>query len=293
AERELGLAPGRLNVLVQLGQGEGVAAAAERCLRHLAAVEGVQVAAPASTLAGLAEPPPGVVRLGARYPIGRYLAAFDAAIAAAGYNAFHELLELGPPALFVPMERQTDDQAARARFAAARGLALAAAGPDDPGLERLLGELLDAGRRQAIASALGAARGASGAAEAARWLAGLAHGHPAPRPGSQRRGSPEAAGAPAAPAPRPPAASLAVRLRRWWIFVASVPSTILRIVRQTLTRPRTRAVVLDFGHADGAAAERALAALGERPERVLVVTDRLDFRALLAAGVGFEHIPAE
>src|SRR5581483_11838102 len=181
AERGLGLAPGRLNVLVQLGQGEGVAAAAERCLRHLAAVEGVQVAAPASTLAGLAEPPPGVVRLGARYPIGRYLAAFDAAIAAAGYNAFHELLELGPPALFVPMERQTDDQAARARFAAARGLALAAAGPDDPGLERLLGELLDAGRRQAIASALGAARGASGAAEAARWLAGLAHGHPPPR----------------------------------------------------------------------------------------------------------------
>src|SRR5581483_9910298 len=84
-----------------------------------------------------------------------------------------------------------------------------------------------------------------------------------------------------------------VRLRRWWIFVASVPSTILRIVRQTLTRPRTRAAVLDFGHADGAAAERALAALGERPERVVVVTDRLAFRALLAAGGGCEHIPAE
>ena len=36
AERELGLEPGKVNVLVQLGQGPEVAGAVERCLGHLA-----------------------------------------------------------------------------------------------------------------------------------------------------------------------------------------------------------------------------------------------------------------
>ena len=47
--------------------------------------------------------------------MSRYFAAFDAAVAAAGYNAYHELIALGVPSLFVPMARDTDDQPARAR----------------------------------------------------------------------------------------------------------------------------------------------------------------------------------
>jgi hypothetical protein len=39
--------------------------------------------------------------------------------------------------------------------------------------------------------------------------------------------------------------------------------------------------------------QRALAEAGKPPERVLVITDRLDFTPLLAAGVGFEHVPAD
>jgi hypothetical protein len=39
------------------------------------------------------------------------------------------------------------------------------------------------------------------------------------------------------------------------------------------------------------AVERAIAEAGEAPERILVLTDRLDFAPLLAAGVGFEHVP--
>ena len=54
--------------------------------------------------------PEGVVGLRATYPMSRYFNAFDAAIAAAGYNAYHELIALGVPSLFVPMHRETDDQ---------------------------------------------------------------------------------------------------------------------------------------------------------------------------------------
>ncbi len=57
-----------------------------------------------------------------------------AAIAAAGYDADHELIRFGVPSLFVPMARQTDDQAARARFAAEQGVGLATE-PGDAGLE--------------------------------------------------------------------------------------------------------------------------------------------------------------
>ena len=60
------------------------------------------------------------MRLRATYPMSRYFAAFDGAVAAAGYNAYHELIELGVPSLFVPMPRDTDDQAARARYAERR-----------------------------------------------------------------------------------------------------------------------------------------------------------------------------
>ena len=71
----------------------------------------------------------------ATYPMSRYFAAFDAAVAAAGYNAFHELIALGVPSLFVPMARETDDQPARARWAAGAGLGLAVEGPADAALE--------------------------------------------------------------------------------------------------------------------------------------------------------------
>ncbi len=71
--------------------------------------------------------------LRATYPMSRYFAAFDAAVAAAGYNAYHELIELGVPSLFVPMHRETDDQPARARWAEAAGLGLGVGGGRRPG----------------------------------------------------------------------------------------------------------------------------------------------------------------
>lgn len=57
------------------------------------------------------------------YPMARYLAAFDGAVAAAGYNSFHELLAAGLPTIWVPnLDTSTDDQEARARYAADTGV---------------------------------------------------------------------------------------------------------------------------------------------------------------------------
>ena len=53
--------------------------------------------------------------------MSRYFAAIDACVAAAGYNAFHELIALAVPSLYVPMPRRTDDQPARSRWASRGG----------------------------------------------------------------------------------------------------------------------------------------------------------------------------
>ena len=106
--------------------------------------------------------------------MSRYFAAFDGAVAAAGYNAYHELIALGVPALFVPMPRDTDDQPARARYAERAGIGLGATGPADPELEAKVERMLDPAERGAIRARLGALPAAEGAAEAAAWLAELA-----------------------------------------------------------------------------------------------------------------------
>jgi UDP:flavonoid glycosyltransferase YjiC (YdhE family) len=279
AERELGLEPGGVNILVQLGQGAEVGEATDRCLRHLAGREGVRVAALGSALAGLDAPPEGVVALRATYPISRYYAAFDAAVSAAGYNAYHELIHLGVPSLFVPMYRETDDQPARARFAESRGLGWGSDGPSDPDLERALDRLLDRSERDGIAARLTEPPFDNGAGEAAGWLARLAAGEPA------------AGGA----GESPKGSALGAWSRRWRTFFASAPTTALRLGRQIATQPRPRTLVLALG-LSGEALERGVAeALSETPDppsKVLVVTDSLELAPLRELGVGVEHVPA-
>ncbi len=283
AERELGLEPGKVNVLVQLGQGPEVAGAVERCLRHLAGRQGVQVAALQSTIAKLLEVPEGIVHLRSTYPMSRYFAAFDLAVSAAGYNAYHELIRFGVPALYVPMPRLTDDQAARARYAERAGVGLGTDGPDSDRIEASLDELLDPERRVAMRERLGELRLADGAQEAARWLGELATAE-----GGAGRGGPG-------------------RWRRWLRqplgsarraapFAARLPVHFAAFVKQTIVRRPPRTVVLALGVPDGAlerGLEGALARTPDPPGRVLVITDSLEFEPLLRAGVGFEHVPAE
>ncbi len=278
AERELGLEPGGVNVLVQLGQGAEVRAASERCLAHLAGRDGVRVAALRSHLAAIGETPPGVVGLDSTYPMSRYLRAFDATVSAAGYNAYHELIRFGVPSLFVPMRRQTDDQEARARYAEASGVGLGVDGP-------------------------GGARARSKARRAARSR--RARGDDEPRC--------ESSGPPTAPRRPPrgwPSSPRTERVRkpgtkRWKRyaahpvasaraaapFAARVPGAVGRIAHQTVTRPKAR-VLIDAGELEperGRAPprRRRSQASGEPPERVLVLTDRVEVLPVLRkAGVG-------
>jgi UDP:flavonoid glycosyltransferase YjiC (YdhE family) len=281
AERELGLERGRVNVLVQLGQGEEVRGAVDRCVHHLAKADGVQVAALSSAIATLLDVPPNVVHLRSTYPISRYYRAFDAVVAAAGYNAYHELIRFGVPALYIPMARQTDDQAARARFAEQNGLGVAVAAPDSAELEAKLDLLLEDGERDQMRTRLAELPVQDGAREAAEWLAELAvrERRPIATVSAWRRylRQPLSSAGKAAP------------------FVARLPLHGAAFVKQTLTRPQPRTVVLALGapgHELGHVVADALARTPDPPERVLVVTDSLEFGPLHAAGVGFEHIPA-
>jgi hypothetical protein len=277
AAAELGLDGGATCVLVNLGQGPEVRALAERCVRELAARDGVQVAVLSSAIAAGLDVPDGVVHLEATYPISRYFNAVDAAVAAAGYNAYHELIRFGVPTLFAPMHRQTDDQAARARFAESSGvgLALAEGAPPEPALERLLDESARAAMRERLAER----RPPNGAGDAAEWLEDLATAPSRPRaPASRWRKylrSPGRSARAAAP------------------FVARMPIHAAALVKQTIQRRPPRTVVLALGQRAGEElADEAVARTPDPPERVLVVSDTLDLAALRSAGVGYEHVPA-
>jgi UDP:flavonoid glycosyltransferase YjiC (YdhE family) len=174
AERALGLQPGRINALVALGQGRELDAAVRRCLDDLAARPEVQVAALESGISSRLEVPEGVVLLRDIYPVSRYYRAFDFAVSAAGYNAYHELIRFAVPALFVPMRRELDDQAARARHAERAGVALACEGPGSDRLEGLMEQMLDPAGRERMSARAHALGLGNGAEEAARLLSRLA-----------------------------------------------------------------------------------------------------------------------
>lgn len=279
---ELGLDPEATNVLVTLGQGDEVGEATARCLRHLSARGDVRVAALHSAIASLAgaSPPEGVVELRATYPMSRYFAAFDGAVAAAGYNAYHELIALGVPSLFVPMRRETDDQPARARYAEAAGLGFGVGSADDGALEEKIDRLL--AERAAMAGRLAARGPSEGAAQAAAWLGGLTS--PSRISRESRQTSTRSRG------------GAREFRRRWGSFFASAPRTAYRLTKQQLTQPRARALVIAIGLPEQEVAGAVRAAMqeaGERPERTLVITDSLaSLGNLRELGVGIEHVPA-
>lgn len=68
------------------------------------------------------------------FPLADLLHGFDAAICAAGYNSVHENIPAALPTLFIPNNRGTDNQRARAIWCADNGLALYA---DNDSLEEI------------------------------------------------------------------------------------------------------------------------------------------------------------
>ncbi len=91
------------------------------------------------------------------------------AVSRADYTNFHELLGARVPTVFVPDPAATDDELARARFAAAAGVAGYAT--DDEAAAAELERLADPAAREALSRRCAELAFGNGAAEAANWLA--------------------------------------------------------------------------------------------------------------------------
>ncbi|WP_052664310.1 glycosyltransferase [Nitriliruptor alkaliphilus] len=147
AAEALGIDPSRPAVLLQLGAGNinDLGSLLGMVTKRLLEEDDLQVCVTRSIIAGEAAGLAGEVHtIRGVYPLSRYFEAFDMAIAAAGYNTFHELLAAGLPTLFFPNhETAADDQAARSRYAAEVGVALDVPDPTPEAVDAALTELLD------------------------------------------------------------------------------------------------------------------------------------------------------
>ena len=178
ARAELGLDPDRPAILVQLGSGNNFDYGA---LRRLLLERLADAARPAGGdgrvadgRAAALDPAQGVAVL-RRFPLSRYVRAFDASVGAVGYNSFHEAVQAGLPSIFVPNESpQQDDQLARARFAERRGIGYCVRTGEPYRLLETLDRLLDPDEQARIRATAHGFRRENGAVEAAQLLAELA-----------------------------------------------------------------------------------------------------------------------
>ncbi len=178
ARAELGLEPDRPACLVQLGAGNNFDLERLRggLLEALLERPEWQIVWLDWAIAqNRIELPPAVRRVRA-YPIARYLHAFDCAISAAGYNAYHELLTHGLPTLFVPNEHpMMDDQLARAIYADLHGFGFLLRRRDHYRVDETVRRLLDPVERARIRKGCMRLASENGAFEAARILEELAY----------------------------------------------------------------------------------------------------------------------
>jgi UDP:flavonoid glycosyltransferase YjiC (YdhE family) len=180
ARAELGLDPERPAALVTLRtSSSGVGGAALAAVRAVLERPQWQIALTRTPLSagelGVADD--RIRPLRGVFPLASYLAAFDIAVTETGYNSCHEMLHSAVPTVFVPTNAAvTDDQQARARWAADQGLALSADEDDPARVARAVSSLLDEPVREKLADRCRELPAPTGAAEAAAMLADLARG---------------------------------------------------------------------------------------------------------------------
>ena len=122
ARAALGIPDGQRAVYLTLGGGGDLSAAdtLPRLVRAIAA-EGWHVVVGAGPLYQGPELRGAGITWLDRYTPAELLTGVDAAVAAAGYNSFHELMHAGVPTVFLPLPRIADDQRRRAERAEAAG----------------------------------------------------------------------------------------------------------------------------------------------------------------------------
>jgi hypothetical protein len=232
------------------------------------------------------------------YPLVRYLTAFDAAIASAGYNAAHELPLAGIPTLLVAnIGSAWDDQVARARGISERGLAVWARDDLPSEVEARTAELMDDACRARLKSAvdeIGPAERGGAIAVAdliARLLEEPQRRPPPPRrPGVIDRARSRAATLRRTRRPRRPRHSVAYYAR----LLA------FRLLRRPIASDRTRRAsgapqaagepAFTFVEEKSGTPEDALAANADRTD-VLLVTNRLVRDVIAGAGPVEQLLP--
>jgi UDP:flavonoid glycosyltransferase YjiC (YdhE family) len=185
ARRELGLRHDRLAVLLQLGSGNNYdyRTARKLALDRLRGSGDVQVAVAHWLIAEQTLDVPDDVMKLSRYPLSRYLKAFDFVISAVGYNSFHEIISAEVPAIFVPNEHpQQDDQLGRARYAERQGFGFCVRTTEVYRLAACIDALLDPAERQRLRDGCAAIEFENGALEAARFIEEMAYGRRIDRP---------------------------------------------------------------------------------------------------------------
>ena len=174
----LGLDQSKPAVLVQLGTGDGDMNEKMRAaLTGLLDWKDLQVVLTKNPVdeAGNSLVPEGLAVSVIRYfPLADLLFAFDAAIAATGYNSVHELLPAGIPTVFISNIRGTDDQDARAHWCHENGYALRANHADLAHITHTVSQLQDGTVREGLHSKCVALGNTAGGAEIARILIDIA-----------------------------------------------------------------------------------------------------------------------
>ena len=171
ARAQLGVPARARCVYVSAGGGgdRDARALIEGTVRALAADEAIHVVVGAGPLYR-GQPFPGVTIVPGR--AAEWSLAFDAAVCAAGYNTFGELMFAGVPTAFLPQTKLADDQAARAQLAVESGAGtMLEPGWDGERIHRAVADLLDRPEARDAAGALVPENGARvAAAELLRLL---------------------------------------------------------------------------------------------------------------------------
>ena len=161
ARQFLDVPDGMIVVALQLGSGSnfdmsGVRGAVLKALLDRPDTLVLDIRSPIRADFGPDEPLGPRHRIVELFPSFRYSRAFDAAIAAAGYNTFHENILAGIPSLFVPNEAdEMDLQLNRARWAELGGFGLLMRRDHDLAhVDSLVERLLDPAERETHDGAL-------------------------------------------------------------------------------------------------------------------------------------------
>jgi UDP-N-acetylglucosamine:LPS N-acetylglucosamine transferase len=178
ARKVLGLDVNRPAVLVQLGTGDSdMNEKMTAALSGLVGWQDLQVVLLKDPVDsnGKSLVPAGLeIKVERYFPLANVLAAFDAAIAATGYNSVHELLPAQIPTVLISNIRGTDDQDSRAKWCHDLGFALRAEHSNLSEITATVRKLQDLNIRAALSNKCAALKDTSGGREIAELLITLA-----------------------------------------------------------------------------------------------------------------------